>query len=281
MTQKSTIFAALVLCLVTSQPVFADEPTAATVVATVNGTEITLGNLIVARSKLPPEYQALPDDLVFGGILDQVIQQVVIEQSMEGKLALIDELTLLNDRRTYLATILVNQVTGDAVSEEAVQMAYDAAYAEFVAQTEYHASHILVEDEAKAKDLLAQIQGGADFATLAAENSMDGSAQGGGDLGWFGLGQMVAPFEAAVVAAEVGKASGPVKTEFGYHLILVTETRNSQKPALEEVRADIEAKVRKDAILGRVEEMVAGAKVEKLGADIDPAVLKNMDLLGN
>ncbi len=279
MTQKSTFFAALAVCIAASQPVFAEDPTAATVVATVNGTEITLGNLIVARSKLPPEYQSLPDDLIFGGLLDQIVQQVVIEQSMAGKLKLEDELTLLNDRRTYLASVLVDEVASAAVSDEAIQKAYDAAYAEFKPQTEYHASHILVDSEEKAKELLALIQGGEAFATVATENSTDGSAQNGGDLGWFGLGQMVQPFEDAVVAAEVGKVTGPVKTDFGYHLILVTETRNSDRPALEDVRAEIEAQVKKDAVLAKVEAMVAAAKVEKPGADLDPALLKNIDLL--
>ncbi len=279
MTQKSTFFAALAVCIAASQPVFAEDPTAATVVATVNGTEITLGNLIVARNKLPPEYQSLPDDLIFGGLLDQIVQQVVIEQSMAGKLKLEDELTLLNDRRTYLASVLVDEVASAAVSDETIQKAYDAAYAEFKPQTEYHASHILVDSEEKAKELLALIQGGEAFATVATENSTDGSAQNGGDLGWFGLGQMVQPFEDAVVAAEVGKVTGPVKTDFGYHLILVTETRNSDRPALEDVRAEIEAQVKKDAVLAKVEAMVAAAKVEKPGADLDPALLKNIDLL--
>lgn len=279
MTQKSTFFAALAVCIAATQPVFAQDPTAATVVATVNGTEITLGNLIVARSKLPPEYQSLPDDLIFGGLLDQIVQQVVIEQSMAGKLKLEDELTLLNDRRTYLASVLVDEVASTAVSDETIQKAYDAAYAEFKPQTEYHASHILVDSEEKAKELLALIKGGEAFATVATENSTDGSAQNGGDLGWFGLGQMVQPFEDAVVAAEVGKVTGPVKTDFGYHLILVTETRNSDRPALEDVRAEIEAQVKKDAVLAKVEAMVAAAKVEKPGADLDPALLKNIDLL--
>ncbi len=279
MTQKSTILLALGLALATAQPLFAQDPTAATVVATVNGTDITLGNMIVARSMLPADYQSLPDDLVYGGLLDQLIQQVVIEQSLAGKLKLVDELTLLNDRRTYLASVLVAEVAAQAATDEAIQAAYDAAYAEFKPQTEYHASHILVDNEALATDLLAQLNAGADFATLAAENSSDGSAQAGGDLGWFGLGMMVEPFETAVVAAEVGKVTGPVQTEFGYHLILVTETRNSEKPPLDTVRATLEAEVQRAAVLAKVQGMVAGAAVTKAEVTIDPALLKDSALL--
>jgi peptidyl-prolyl cis-trans isomerase C len=267
------------IALALTQQVFAEEPTAATVVATVNGAEITLGNLIVARAALPAEYQSLPDDLIFGGLLDQVIQQVVIEQSMEGKLSLLDELTLLNDRRAYLSSVLVDQVSAAAVTDAAVQAAYDAKFAEFKPQTEYNAAHILVDTQEQAADLLKQIEAGAEFAAVAAEHSNDGSAQAGGDLGWFGMDMMVEPFETAVVAAEVGKPVGPVQTEFGYHLILVKETRNSAKPELAAVRPEIEAGLMRDAVLAQVDAMVAGAKVEKPGEGLDPTLLKNTDLL--
>jgi peptidyl-prolyl cis-trans isomerase C len=290
MTHKNSSLAVLALLLMVSFPIFADEtaapaePPAATagagtVVATVNGTEITLGILIIARAALPPEYQSLPDDLIYGGLLDQVIQQVVIEQSLEGKLTRAEELTLLNDRRTYLSTLMVQQVAEAAVSEAAVLEAYEEAFAEFKSEKEFRASHILVDSEDKAKALLAEIEAGADFASVAAANSTDGSAQAGGDLGWFGLGMMVEPFEAAVVAARVGKVTGPVQTEFGFHLILVTETRNSEKPQLETVRAQIEAGVQKTAVLDMIEAMVAGAVVEKTAESIDPALLKDLSLL--
>lgn len=279
MMTKSILIAAMALSMLLVRPVFAEEPSAATVVATVNGTEITLGQLIVARNALPPEYQAMPDDMLFSGLLDQLIQQVVIEQSMVGKLTRLDELTLQNDRLSYIARKVVQDIALAALTDEAVQKAYDAAYAEFAPATEYHASHILVDDEAKARDLRARIEGGADFATLAQENSTDGSAQGGGDLGWFGLGMMVPPFEAAVVAAEVGKVAGPVQTEFGWHLILVTETRNTEKPALDAVRAELEAEVQKAAVVAALDAMVTGATVTKPTEELDAALLKDLTLL--
>lgn len=279
MMTKSTLFVAFALSMMLARPVFAEDPTAATVVATVNGTDITLGQLIVARSALPPEYQSMPDDMLYAGLLDQMIQQVVIEQSMDGKLTKLDELTIQNDRLSYISRKVVQDIAVAALTDAAVQMAYDAAYAEFQPATEYHAAHILVDDEAKAKDLLAQIEAGADFATLAKENSTDGSAAGGGDLGWFGLGMMVPPFEAAVVAAPVGKVTGPVQTEFGWHLILVTETRNTEKPALEDVRADLEGEVQKAAVVAALDAMVAGATVTKPTEALDPALLKDLTLL--
>jgi peptidyl-prolyl cis-trans isomerase C len=84
------------------------------------------------------------------------------------------------------------------------------------------ASHILVDSEQKAQALIEGIQTGEDFARLAATNSSCPSGQRGGDLGEFGRGQMVKPFEDATFGLEVGQLSGPVQTQFGYHLILRT-----------------------------------------------------------
>jgi peptidyl-prolyl cis-trans isomerase C len=87
------------------------------------------------------------------------------------------------------------------------------------------ASHILVEDEEAAKKLHAEIQKGADFAKIAKKNSICPSSKAGGDLGFFGKGQMVKEFEDTAFSLPVGVVSKPVKTEFGYHLILVTSKK--------------------------------------------------------
>jgi len=92
--------------------------------------------------------------------------------------------------------------------------------------TQVRASHILVDDESMAKDLKKQIEGGASFEAVAKEHSSCPSSAKGGDLGWFGKGQMVKPFEDAAFSTPEGQLSNPVKTQFGYHLIKVT----GQKP---------------------------------------------------
>jgi len=88
--------------------------------------------------------------------------------------------------------------------------------------SQVRASHILVDDEATAKELKSKIESGASFEALAKEHSTCPSSQKGGDLGWFGKGQMVKPFEDAAFATAEGKISAPIKTQFGYHLIKVT-----------------------------------------------------------
>jgi peptidyl-prolyl cis-trans isomerase C len=254
-------------------------PTAETVVATVNGVDITLGQMIITRSQLPQQYQSLPDDVLFAGILDQLIQQ----QTLAGTLATDPKrvtIAVENQRRSLLAGEVVNSVVEGAVTDEAVQAAYDATYTGVEPVTEYNASHILVATEEEAIAVKARIDAGEDFAAVATEMSTDSSAANGGNLGWFGPGMMVAPFEAGVVALEPGAVSAPVQTDFGWHVIKLNETRIKPAPALEEVRADLVAQVQEAAIQARLAEITATATITRPedGA-FDPAVINNLDLL--
>ncbi len=271
--------AALALCL--ALPLRAeDAPTADTVVATVNGTAITLGNMIVAREALPEQYKSLPADVLFKGILDQLIQQTTLAQSVEGKLTKHDNLRLENDRRGYISGVALQSVVTGAVTDAALQAAYDAKFKDAAPATEYHAAHILVDSEEKAKELKSQLDGGADFAELAKANSTDtGSGANGGDLGWFGVGMMVKPFEDAIIAAKPGVVEGPIKTDFGWHLILVKETRLAAKPTLDDVRDELAGEIEQKAVEAHVAELTAAAKIEKPGEGIDPALLSDTTLL--
>jgi peptidyl-prolyl cis-trans isomerase C len=209
-----------------------------------------------------------------------LVQQTALEQSMEGKLTRRDMLHLDNEKRGYVSARALEAVVLGAVTDEALQAAYDARFKDAAPQTEYNAAHILVADEAKAKELLAQLEAGADFAELAKTNSTDtGSGAVGGDLGWFGLGMMVKPFEDAVVAAEIGKVAGPVQSDFGFHLILVKETRIAAQPTVDDIRDELAAEIEQKAIEAHVTEVTAAAKVEKPGEGIDPALLGDLGLL--
>jgi peptidyl-prolyl cis-trans isomerase C len=270
------------MLLTIAMPVWAQDattpPTSDTVVATVNGTVITLGNMVAVRETLPEQYQTLPDDVLFNGILDQLVQQTVLQQSL-GTVSKRDALIVENTTRQHLSGVALQAVVTAAVTDEAVQAAYDARFKDAVPVTEYHAAHILVDSEEKAKALLVEIQGGADFATVAKANSTDGAAANGGDLGWFGPGMMVKPFEDAVVAAEVGKVAGPIKTDFGWHLILVSETRVAAQPTIDELRDELAAEVEQTAIEAHVKTLTEGAAVTKTAEGIDPAILRDSTLL--
>ena len=281
MAKAMRFVASTALAIMLALPVSAQEtPTVDTVVATVNGTAITLGHMIVARETLPEQYKSLPADVLFKGILDQLVQQTALEQSMADKLTLRDSLQMDNDKRGYVSARALESVVLSSVTDAALQAAYDARFKDFAPQTEYNAAHILVDSEEKAKELLSQLEGGADFATLARTNSTDtGSGANGGDLGWFGLGMMVKPFEEAVVAAEVGKVAGPVQSDFGFHLILVKETRIAAQPTLDDIRDELAAEIEQKAIEDHVTAVTGAAKVEKPGEGIDPAVLGDLTLL--
>lgn len=254
--------------------------TGATVLATVNGKDITLGDVIVTRDGLPQQYKALPDDQLFKGILDQLIQQEALKQSVGETLSKKQTIAIQNLNRSYLSNEALIAGIKDATSEEAIQKAYDAKYKDMAPELEYHAAHILVDSEDKAKALLAEIEGGKPFADVAKANSTDGSAANGGDLGWFGKGAMVKPFEDAVLAAPVGKVVGPIKTDFGWHLILVSETRNKAAPALAEVHDQIAAEVQKAAIESFIKSVTDKATVTRADiSGIDPAAIKDLTLL--
>lgn len=271
--------AAFALSALVALPVRAEVPTAATVLATVNGVDITLGDLIVTRNGLPDQYKNLPDDVLFKGILDQLVQQEALMQSLGEKLTQKDTLTLADQRRNYLSNVALGAGIADAVTEDSIQKAFDAKYKEATPTLEYRAAHILVDTEEKARELLKEIQGGAAFAVVAKVNSSDGSAAAGGDLGWFGAGAMVKPFEDAVIAAKVGDVVGPIKTDFGWHLILVSETRNAAAPALADVHDELGAQLQKDAVAAFIKSVTDKAQITRTETPIDPALIKDIALL--
>ncbi|NNE88490.1 MAG: peptidylprolyl isomerase [Silicimonas sp.] len=282
MHPRHIIFASLAaLAVAFSAPALADghEADPNKVVATVDGTDITLGHMIVLKQRLPQQYQQLPPDVLFEGILDQLVQQTLLGQQIET-LTNGSKLTLENEERALRASDEIRSIVDAATTDEALQAAYDAAYGSAEPETEYNASHILVETEEAAAELITELEGGADFAELAMENSTGPSGPSGGQLGWFGKGAMVAPFEDAVLATEPGAISGPVQTQFGWHVIKLNETRIKDAPALEEVRGQLVDDASRAAIEARVEELEGDAEITRLTAtDVDPALLDSVELL--
>ena len=259
----------------------AQEVTAETVLATVGGVEITVGHLIAARNVLPEQYLQLPDDMLYAGLLDQLIQQNALAQSLPAELGTAVQRGLDNQISGYLAGEALDRATELALTEDALQAAYEARFAEMAPETEYNASHILVETQEEAAELKTQIDGGADFAEMAREHSTGPSGPNGGALGWFGEGMMVAPFEAAVMELAVGEVSGPVQTQFGWHLVKLNETRLKDAPALEEVRGTLEEELRAAAIEAELERVTAAAEITRAEIEIDPAVIRDQSLLAD
>lgn len=278
--RTSTLLAALAaISIAATTVVRAEEPTADTVVATVNGADITLGQMIALRATLPEQYLQLDDKALFDGILQQIIQQTALAGTAAPTKK--DELTLENTRIGYLAGKVLETTAAEAVSDEAVKAAYDAKYANAAPAKEYNAAHILVPTEDEAKTIKAELDKGADFDTIAKEKSTGPSGPNAGDLGWFSAGMMVKPFEDAVMAMKAGDVSAPVQTEFGWHIIKLKEMRDAAVPTLDDAREELSGDLRQKAVEARVKEITEGAKVEKMTDGIDPALIKSETILAN
>jgi peptidyl-prolyl cis-trans isomerase C len=274
---------ALAAGLMLGTPLLAqDEPSAGTVVATVGDTEITLGHMLALRAGLPQQYDQVPPEVLFKGVLDQLVQQTLLMQAHEGEPSLAAQMQLDNERRAILAADVADDVLNGALTDEALQEAYESRYADAEPETEYKAAHILVDTEEEAQKLIEEIEGGANFAALAQEHSTGPSGPSGGDLGWFGDGVMVPEFFDAVAALGEGGVSAPVQTQFGWHVIQLKETRVKDRPEFEEVRGELVGELRQAAFDAYIAELEAESSVAREAGDaLDPALINQTDLLEN
>ncbi|WP_264211834.1 peptidylprolyl isomerase [Leisingera thetidis] len=257
-------------------------PHANTVVASVNGEEITIGHMIMARENLPAQYKQLPDDVLFNAILDQLVQQTALKQQLHGEVPHYVQLSVENEKRAMLAASVIETVMDKASSEDQLRTAYDEKYSSGDGGDEFHAAHILVESEEDALDVKKELDAGADFATLAKEKSTGPSGPSGGDLGWFTTGRMVPEFEDAVLSLKSGEVSGPIQTQFGWHIILLNERRKTEAPEFEDVRTELADELRQKAVEERVNELTAASEIERPDIeDLDPAILQDLSLVRN
>lgn len=253
-----------------------------TVVATVDGTEITLGELIVVRRNLPPEFQQLPDEVLMSGLVDQLANQLLMAEAARD--AGLDEqpairLALQNQERSVLAGAYLTQQVDERVTDEEIEAAYQTTYVDAEPVEEAHAAHILVKDEATAEEIEAKLADGGDFAALAGEYGTDATASRGGDLGWFAKDQMVPPFADAVFAMEPGTVSEPVETTFGWHVIKLFAFRERPVPPFAEVRPQIVQQLTQAAQQEVLAEIREGADVEIEDAAIPAAAIRADGLL--
>lgn len=277
MGKFSTLLRATGLAVTVAMPAMAQD--AKTVMATVNGTDITLGHMIALQERLPEQYKQLEDAVLFDGILDQLIQQTALSQEMEKDLSGSIELSKENEIRAFLAGELLAKIGTADVDEGDISALYTERYAEGEAEMEFNASHILVESEDEAKELVTLLAGDADFAEMAKEKSTGPSGPSGGSLGWFGKGAMVPAFEEAVVALEDGAVSDPVQTQFGWHVIKRNESRVKDAPTLDTVRDELERELRAKAIDDEINRLTDAADVTRADVEVDPTAIRNVGLL--
>lgn len=278
MQKRLNFIAALGLAVTLAMPAQAQD--ANTVVATVNGKDITVGHMILARATLPEQYQQLPDDVLFEGILKQLVEQTLLAGDFSGDLPKRIALSLENEKRSLIAGERVEALLSEALTDEAFQEAYNTRFADAIPAQEYNAAHILVETEEEALAIKTDLDGGADFAATAKDKSTGPSGPNGGSLGWFGKGAMVPSFEAAVIELDIGAVSAPVKTQFGWHLIILNETRNGSAPTFDEVRPELEGEIRQSAMTAVIDSLREKANIDQSGAEeIDPSILSDLSVV--
>ena len=272
---------AAALCLApTAQAEDHADPTQ--VLATVDGTEITLGHVIAVRAGLPREYDRFPAALLFEGILDQLIHQTLLMQSLEGEPSFANQIQIENESRAIIAGQVIGALSEQGVDEADLMVAYEEQYPDDSDEKEYRASHILVETEEKAAMLLQELEGGAGFADLARAHSTGPSSTVGGDLGWFGAGDMVDAFFDAVVALNPGDVSQPVKTQFGWHLVKLAETRSKARPEFDTVRAELKGQLQSAALEKHIEKLQGMATIERADtSDFDVEAINDFSFLEN
>lgn len=247
----------------------------ATVLATVDGDEITEGDLMLAAEELQAELQSVPADQRRAFLLTVMIDMRLMAEAARADG--LDQTEQFARRLAYLEDQALrreffNQIVANEVNDEAVQAAYDELAAEYEPTPEVRARHILVETEDEANDIRAEIEGGRDFADAAGEYGTDGTASNGGDLGFFSPGMMVPEFEEAALALEVGELSQPVQTQFGWHLIQLEERRVSEVPPLDQVRPQVAQQVLYESYEAAIDRIKQGTEIVIEDADLAAAV---------
>lgn len=245
------------------------------VVATVNGQPITEAELALAESELDPQFAQLPPEQKRAAALSAMIE--IRLMAAESEKAGVPEDEEFKRRMEFLRlralhSQFVSDKVASAVTDEAVRALYDERIAAKPVN-EIRASHILVKTEEEAKAIIEELDGGADFAEIAKQRSTDGAAPQGGDLGFFGPGQMVPEFEQAAFALEVGGHSKePVKSQFGFHVIKVTDKRPQQPPAFEQVRSQLRSAMLREKYFEQAAALRGAATVEIADAELKKAV---------
>lgn len=254
--------------LIAHSPLFAQEAKSAAkpgAVATVNGVAIpkSRSDALVTEQTA----QGTPDNAELRtAVREELIRREIMTQEATkkgfakkpevlGQIELARQALLI---RAYLQDFVkTHPVSGDDVKKE-----YDAI-TKTMGDKEYKTRHILVEKETEAKDIVARLQKGEKFDELAKQSKDPGSKDRGGDLGWSAPSGYVKPFADALVKLEKGKFSAePVKTEFGYHVLMLEDTRALKHPSVDEVKPQIEQRLQQQVVEKHIRDLRAKAKVD-------------------
>ena len=273
----------LSICFFPFYDLYAEEITKVTektVLVSVNGEDITVGNIISFQSRLSDQYQSMEDSVLFDGILKQLIQQTILSQKVNIHSDRI-KYALENQTRAFLSTELVGNLSEIEVIESEIESLYVKFSTDIERKKEYNASHILVETETEAEELSLSLKNGADFSELAKTYSTGPSGAQGGNLGWFGQGAMVPTFENAVIKLKIDELSVPVQTQFGWHLIKLNDVRKTPVPTIAEVRKELITEIKKKKIDFEMSKIIDSADVIYSDLEIDPKIIREVSMIND
>jgi peptidyl-prolyl cis-trans isomerase C len=249
-------------------------PASDPVVARVDGTPIHLSELEEAVRGLPEQFRAMPPQVLYPVMLDQLITQRVLVNAAR-KLNLQDtpevRARIRRAEEEALQQALLAREIGPLLTEQALRARYEQDIVSKPQEAEVRARHILVQTETEARQAITALQGGADFATLARERSRGPGAAEGGDLGFFKREEMPEAFAAAAFALEPGQfTTMPVRTHFGWHVIKLEERREEPRPSFEQAEEGLRRAIIEEAATRVVERLRAEASVERFALDGAP-----------
>jgi peptidyl-prolyl cis-trans isomerase C len=241
-----------------------------TIVATVDGQEITAGTVALFFQSLPPQYRQMPLEQVFPQLVQQLVDQKLIaaaamKTGIFGRPDVQARFRML--REGMLNQLYMDERLKAGITDEKLRDAYQKMVALEPKKEEVHARHILVKTKEEALAIIAQIGKGADFIALAKVKSTGPSGRNGGDLGFFAAGQMVPPFSKAAFGLKKGEVTrDPVKTQFGWHVIKVEDRRISGSRRFEEVADTLRQQMTEAIFEKEVQTLRAKAKIDIKGA---------------
>lgn len=233
--------------------------------ATVNGTPITQSMVDEYKRQHPSSQQgAMSDERAIDELMGrELVYQDAVAKKLDKDPEVKKQMEFL--RKQVLLNAALEKAVGERkVTDEMLKKEYDGQVSNFNVQ-EYKARHILVKTEAEAKAIIGELDKGGDFAKLAEKYSTDpGSKNNGGDLGWFGPGQMVPQFTAATQALAKGSyTKNPAQSQFGYHVIKLDDTRKAQPPAFDQVKESLHGLIQQRFVSEYLQSLKSKAKVVK------------------
>lgn len=229
---------------------------------------VTIGDHIITKD----DYNQMISDLglqktekIDPALLKQIIEQYILSSAAEK--------TNISTREDVVRKIefMKNMVLRDAyifdyleknISDDTIKSAYEERRKSFEMPIEYHAAHILVEEEKTAKKIAKEINEKSDFSEFAKKYSIGPTGENGGDLGFFTLDMMVKPFSDAVKILEIGAVSGPVKSNFGWHIIKLIDKKQKEKPSFEALKDSLRAELSQKIIIDHIETLKKDANIQ-------------------